>query len=454
LTNLRRRRVIMESEGRVFARHGRASWQQMPSAQAALSSNSSAGPFGPLWIVGFRIMGMRMKNHQFSRAVPRTIATTSLTRRKPLRADKGSVSGKAAGRLARSLRQPRAVARTSRPPSPATKDLSPERIIQFGLGFMGSKTLLSAVELGLFTELADDSLSLGEVQRRLALHPRSARDFLDALVALGFLERHNGQYSNSSEAALFLDRKKPTYIGGLLEMCNARLYSYWGSFTEALKSGQSQNEMKTGSDLFASLYATPEKLESFLKGMTGISLGAAKAIAEKFPWGKHATFADIGGAQGAVPVQAALAHPHLRGLNYDLPKVGPISSRYLAENGVADRVRFQAGDFFKDPLPRVDVIIMGHILHGWNLEQKRTLIRKVYEALPKSGAFIVYEALIDDDRRENAMGLLMSLNMLIETPGGFDYTGADCQGWMREAGFRRTYVEHLVGPDSMVVGIK
>ena len=97
---------------------------------------------------------------------------------------------------------------------------------------------------------------------------------------------------------------------------------------------------------------------------------------------------------------------------------------------------------------------MGHILHDWNLDEKRVLLAKAYEALPAEGALLIYDAIIDDERRRNAFGLLMSLNMLIETPGGFDYTGADCCAWLREAGFRDTYVEHLGGPESMVVGIK
>ena len=121
---------------------------------------------------------------------------------------------------------------------------------------------------------------------------------------------------------------------------------------------------------------------------------------------------------------------------------------------MSDRLKFHSGSFFTDPLPTADVLVMGHILHDWNLDEKEMLLRKAYDALPANGALIVYEALIDDDRRKNAFGLLMSLNMLIETPGGFDYTGADCQAWMREVGFRETRVEHLLGPDSMVVGIK
>jgi hypothetical protein len=122
--------------------------------------------------------------------------------------------------------------------------------------------------------------------------------------------------------------------------------------------------------------------------------------------------------------------------------------------GLEQRLGFCGGDFFSDELPTADVVVLGHILHDWSLDEKKQLLRRIYEALPERGAAIVFESIIDDDRRENAFGLLMSLNMLIETPEGFDYTGADCQEWMLEVGFRDTRVEHLIGPDSMVVGIK
>ena len=333
--------------------------------------------------------------------------------------------------------------------------VTPDNIMQLGLGFWASKTLMSAVELGVFTELAKGAMAAEAIGGRLNLHARSLRDFLDALVSLGLLERDaEGLYSNKPEADLFLDRAKPTYLGGMFEMANARLYTYWGSLTEALITGQPQNEAKSGGNLFAALYAEPERLEAFLSAMTGLSLGAGRAIAEKFPWSDYKTFIDIGAAQGGVPVQIALAHPHLSGGNFDLPAVGPVFEKYVASHGLSERLRFYPGDFFNDKLPSADVLVMGHILHDWNLEEKRMLLKKAYDALPQGGALIVFEALIDDERRKNVFGLLMSLNMLIETPGGFDYTGADCTAWMREAGFNRTHVEHLVGPDSMVIGFK
>jgi precorrin-6B methylase 2 len=327
--------------------------------------------------------------------------------------------------------------------------------MQVGLGFWASKTLLSAVEMELFTELSKHPEN-GEVLRdRLGLHSRSSQDFLDALVALGFLEREDGMYRNTPSTDLFLDKNKPSYIGGILEMANQRLYGFWGGLTEALHTGQLQNEAKSGdTPFFQALYADPARLRGFLAAMTGLSHGANLAIARQFPWHEHETFVDVGTAQGDLAVQIALANEHLTGVGFDLPEVAPIFEDYAGQNGVRDRLRFTAGDFFADDLPRADVLVMGHILHDWGLDEKRTLIRKAYEALPAQGALIVYETIIDDDRSQNAFGLLMSLNMLIETEGGFDYTASDCMGWMADAGFTSTRAEHLIGPDSMVIAVK
>ena len=333
--------------------------------------------------------------------------------------------------------------------------LTPEKILQTGLGFWPAKTLLSAIEMGVFTELAGGPQQFDVLSGRLGLHPRSARDFLDTLVALGFLQRTEDGYSNSPDASLFLDRKKPSYVGGILEMANHRLYPFWGHLTEALRTGQPQNEVKTGGPaLFETLYADPARLKQFLAAMTGISHGANLAIANAFPWKNYRTFVDVGTAQGDLAAQIARANPHLHGIGFDLPEVAPIFEEYVATVDVGDRLKFLAGSFFDQDLPKADVVLMGHILHDWDLPTKKMLIRKALDAVPPGGALVVYEAIIDDDRSKNAFGLMMSLNMLIETPGGFDYTGSDCQGWMKEIGFSATRVEPLIGPDSMVIGIK
>ncbi len=331
---------------------------------------------------------------------------------------------------------------------------TPEKIMHLGMAFWGSKTLLSAVELEVFTRLAKGPMDASTLRKQLGLHERSALDFFDALVALGMLDRRDGLYANTLETDLYLDKAKPSYIGGFLAMVNDRLYQFWGSLTEGLKTGLPQNEAKDGGNFFEILYSDPAKLMSFMQSMTGISMGTSKAIAQKFPWEEYQTLIDIGSAQGGLVVEVGKAHPHVTGGGFDLPVTGPIFKEYVASFGLGDRFKFIPGDFFADDLPSADVLSMGHILHDWNLEQKKTLIQKAYDALPENGVLLVFESIIDDERRENAFGLLLSLTMLIETPGGFDYTGADCCGWMREAGFRDTRVEHLAGPESMVIGTK
>jgi SAM-dependent methyltransferase len=343
---------------------------------------------------------------------------------------------------------------TETPAAGSPSAVTPDAILQLGFAFMASKTLLSAIGLGLFTELAKRPMTASEVTAALTLHPRSVRDFLDALVALGMLVREDDRYTNTPAGHIFLDRNKPSYIGGILEMANARLFGFWDSLPEALRTGQPQNEAKAGGNQFELIYAEPERLRGFLKAMTGVSMGSAMALAAKFPWDRYQTFVDVGCAEGCAPVAVARQHPHLTGSGFDLALVQPHFEAYVAANGLAERVRFQPGDFFNDELPAADVIVMGHVLHDWDLEMKKALLAKAYRALPSGGSLIVYEMIIDDERSHNAMGLLMSLNMLIETTGGFDFTASDCIGWMRETGFSEVRVEHLVGPDSMVVGVK
>jgi hypothetical protein len=320
---------------------------------------------------------------------------------------------------------------------------------------MASKVLFSAIEFGLFTELAKESMDAAEIQKRCGRHPRGVRDVLDTLVALRMLERRGEIYSNTSETDFYLDRAKFTYIGHYIEIQSLRGYQLFDKVSEALRTGEPQNEIKSGDeDWVDAMYRTPERLRFFLRGMTGHSLPSAMAIARKFPWEKYRTFADVGTAEGCLPVQVAMAHPHLVGEGFDLPAVRPFFDEYVASFHLQDRVKFRVGDFFKEPLPAADVLVMGMILHDWNLDVKMALLKKAYDALPRGGALIVYDHLIDDERRKNIAGLLMSLIMLVETQGGFDYTGADCCKWMREAGFSETRVEQLTGIESMVVGIK
>ena len=337
--------------------------------------------------------------------------------------------------------------------------LDPSHIMQVGSGFWASKTLLSAVELQVFTHLAATPLTGAELAQRTGLHPRGTYDFLDTLVSLHLLDREGdgtaGRYRNTPDTAAFLDRTSPTYIGGILEMFNARLYGFWGGLTDALQTGQPQNEIKhTGAPMFDSLYADSEQLAQFMQAMEGISLGNFHELANRFDFSPYTTVCDVGGATGQLSRILADRHPHLHCTTLDLPIVTPIAEKALADAGLSDRVHVASGDFFVDPLPHADVITMGMILHDWNLDRKRQLIQAAYDALPEGGAFIVIENLIDDERRHNTFGLMMSLNMLIEFGDAFDFTGSDLAGWCREVGFRRTEILPLAGPASAGIAYK
>ena len=337
--------------------------------------------------------------------------------------------------------------------------ISPARIMEVGMAFWPAKVLLSAVELRLFTELGSRAMTAAQLQAALSLHNRANPDFFDTLVALGFLERDGegsaARYRNTPETALYLDRKSPQFMGGFLEMANARLYGFWGDLTDGLRTGRPQNEIKqTGASMFEELYRKPERLEQFMDAMSGISAANFQALAEKFDFSQYHTLCDVGGATGQLSVCAARRHRHLQCTSLDLPEATAIAERKIAAAGLADRVSARSIDFFAEPLPKADVITMGMILHDWNLEKKMHLVRAAYDALPPGGAFIVVENLIDDDRRQNAFGLMMSLNMLIEFGDAFDFTGADFSKWCCEAGFRRAEVIPLVGPASAGVAYK
>ena len=337
--------------------------------------------------------------------------------------------------------------------------LDPSHIMQTASAFWASKVLLTAVEFDLFTTLGDGHKSAAQLGEALELHPRGTYDFFDALVALKFLDRDGdgpeGKYRNTPETAAFLDKNSPTYIGGLPQMLNSRLFGFWNHLSTALKTGKPQNEVKHGGkSIFEALYANPGSLGEFLDAMTGFQAANFALLAQKFDFSKFKRVCDVGGALALLSRIVAAHHPHLSFTSFDLPPVAPLANKHIKAAGMESRITTVAGDFLKDDLPKADVITMGNILHDWNLENKKLLIRKAYDALPAGGVFIAIENVIDDARRENAFGLLMSLNMLIEFGDAFDYTGADFVGWCREAGFQGFDKIPLAGPSSAMVAYK
>ncbi len=337
--------------------------------------------------------------------------------------------------------------------------VDPSKIMQVGMGFWASKTLLTAVKMELFTHLATGALSAEEIKQKLGLQDRGLYDFLDALVALGFLNRsglkHTAVYSNAQDSELFLDKNKPSYMGGILEMANNRLYPFWSHLEDALKTGKPQNEQGDGeASFFDILYSDDARLREFLHAMGGFQAGNFMMFSEKFDFSNYQTHCDVGGAGGNLSIHIAKNNPHMKCITSDLPKVAPIARENIEIMGLGDRVTSQAGDFFEETFPKSDVITMGNILHDWGLEDKKMLTRKAYEALNDGGSFVVIEAFIDNDRKENAFGLMASLNMLIETDAGYDFSPADFEEIAMEVGFKEVSHMPLTGPASAVIAVK
>ncbi len=341
--------------------------------------------------------------------------------------------------------------------APSAAQPDPNRIMQVGLGFWASKTLLSAVKLELFTVLDGQSLPAVEIRRRLGLHGQSVLDWLDALHSLGFLNREGvgptARYANTAETAFYLNKKTPlSYLGAFFEMANDREYRFWGNLEAGLRTGKPQNEIReSGLESFAAIYQSPETLRQFTDAMTGIQIGSFKAFAAAYNFTDHRLMLDVGGSGAALSTVVVQAHPHLRTISYDLPQVAALATENVRRHGVADRVHVQSGDFFAEPFPSADLITMGNILHSFNQEKKLTLLRKAYQALPAGGVLAVIELIIDNERRHNTFALLMSLNMLIESDGGFNYTPNDLSRWAAQTGFSAAEFIPLGGPATLAL---
>jgi hypothetical protein len=344
----------------------------------------------------------------------------------------------------------------------AGRQADPSKIMQIGMGFWASKALLAGIKFRLFTILAGKPMKGTQIREVLQLQTsqRHVYDWLDALVSLGFLHRDglldSAVYKNSPDSNMFLDQNKLSYVGGILEMSNNRLYRFWADLEEGLLTGLPQNESKhTGNmEFFEDLYKDPVKLHEFVDAMSGIQMNNFLVLAGEFNFSQYKTLADVGGADGLLSIQVCRRHPNIRCTTFDLPPVEPLAKKKIAQFNLDERIQVLSGDFTKDPLPRADVITMGNILHGLNEEGKQQLINRVYDALPEGGAFIVVENIIDDERRQNTFGMLMSLNMLIENGDGFDYSLLDFERWTKEAGFRNNGVIPLAGPTSAAIAYK
>ncbi|WP_432110511.1 methyltransferase [Streptomyces sp. AA1529] len=322
---------------------------------------------------------------------------------------------------------------TSLPPAPESATLDTPQtseLARLGLGFAASKLLLSALELGVFSALAqtaDGSAEAEELRAALGLHPRAASDFFDALTAVGLLERQYGRYRNSDTAQRHLVRG-PDYQGGFLEGAGFVLYPAWGRLTEALRTGEPQAEGD-----FEAMLSDPQARRMFLAMQDSLSQPLIPHLLAALDWSGYATLTDVGGARGNLAARIVRERPGLTATVFDRPQNAGPSAEHTADLGVADRTAFVGGDFFTDPLPPADVVVIGHVLADFSRDERRALIEKAYAAVHAGGALLVYDPM-NGDKPELA-SLIASLHMLVMTPAGAGYHPDHCAGWMEQAGF-------------------
>ena len=343
-----------------------------------------------------------------------------------------------------------------------TTQPSPAGILQVCTGFWASKVLMTASKFNLFTHLEiKPNQSAKEIKTLLELEctDRNVYDFLDCLTALGFLKRDGlldtAKYSNTLDTAVFLDKAKSSYIGGLLEMQNNQGWEVWSKLDKGLKTGLIQHEVKEGDDsVFDLFYSDPEQFKNFVGGMTGVQMGNFMALSQKFDFSKYKTMVDVGGSAGTLSALIAKDNSHMQCTTFDLPKLESIANQTIQKFQLEKQVTVMNGDFFKDKLPKSDIVTMGNILHDWDEDTKIKLMQIAYDALPSGGAFIAIENIIDNARKQNVFGLMLSLNMLIETGDGFDYTFDDFNRWAKKVGFSSTELLPLAGPGSAAIAYK
>jgi hypothetical protein len=323
---------------------------------------------------------------------------------------------------------------------------TPAGILRLGNAFCDAQALLTATELDLFSCLHGGPATEEEIRQRLGLHGRGLGDLLALLTALGLLERdEDGSYGNAAGADRYLVRGSDNYIGGFLIRAKRNLYPAWGNLDEALRTGSKQSAGD-----FAEVTRRPELLKQFIGMMDALTQQLAPELSKAIDWSVYGSVLDVGGCRGNLAGHLVKAHPHLTGKVFDLPAMRPHFDEHIAGMGLTGALTFHGGDFFRDGLPSADVVVLGHVLHDWDRQQRAELIGKTFAAVNPGGLLLVYDRMLSEGPGlvEN---LVISLDMLLVTDGGSEYPAEEIHEHARAAGFDSTSQQSLSDYDTLVI---
>ncbi|HJP80279.1 MAG TPA: methyltransferase [Pseudonocardiaceae bacterium] len=321
-------------------------------------------------------------------------------------------------------------------------------VLRIANGYREAKILFAAHELRVFDILADGPLDGQDLADRAGLHPRAASEFIAALAGLGLLERdEDGRYRNSV-AAEYLVADNPGNLTGFVGFLESGLHPAWDGLVSSLRTGAPATRPAGDGDPYRPMYGADAERGDFIAAMDALNAPAGRQIAA-LDWTGIRTVVDVGGARGSLSTILAEANPHLHATVFDLPDLAPEFARYAPTTPVADRVSFHPGDFFTDDIPDADAVVFAHVFHNWPLDVRTMLLGKAARALRPGGTVFVYDAMLDEGAP--ALGnLMLSLDMLVWSAGGAEYTPGECRQWLRDAGFGEAE-QHTVGASSTVL---
>nr|BAJ07860.1 putative O-methyltransferase [Streptomyces sp. 2238-SVT4] len=312
--------------------------------------------------------------------------------------------------------------------------MHPGPIMGLMAGYWQVRMLLAALEHDIFTELSKGPATSGEVADRMGLVELGTHDLLTGLGHLGLLQVADGRFANSPLADRFLVRGGPEFLGGYLRFCEQELNPAWDGLATSLRTGRPTNRAAVVGNPYDTLYSDPDATDGFLDSMDLLSTPIGLAIS-RYDWSQYSSFIDVGGARGNFAHQVVTENPHLTAGVFDLPPLEGTFKRHIERLGAtASGISFHGGDFFKDKLPKADVIVLGHVLHNWGVEDRVQLLKNVYDAVRPGGAVFVYDPMAGGEQ-PSLHAVLAGLAMLVWSRGGHEYSVEELHGWLREAGF-------------------
>ena len=320
-------------------------------------------------------------------------------------------------------------------------EITPEPILQVATGFLAAKYLFVASEVGLFECLADGAATLDAIARRTKVPPRTLRIVIDAMVALGLVERRGNQYQNAPAAGTFLSGRTPTDLRPFLWLWNRVSYPRWMRLEEAVK---------TDTIVYGEFSSEEQRLYS--DGVEAVTRGTALAVAATYDFSQHRRVLDLGGGTGSFLTEVLSQYDRVEATLYELPAVAATTRRRLNVGRFADRLRIVPGDFFKDPIPDGhDAVIIANVVHCFPRAPVLELLRRTRQQVAPGARLLLVDFWTDETHTHPTFAALMAGEFLL-TPGGGDvYSAEEARDWLQETGWRQLDFRPLAGPASLIV---